>query len=165
MAHPASDGRTSEPTTPAVPGRSIRRVARWLIPLGLLLAIGYLLHMPTQELRLSDGRRFAVLQVDRNTQIRLDPSGVQLGTEQRLLVKYYSEEHDVTAMLAEARDLAPSLFRVADSLGLATLLVKPSRPLFLRAFPLAVISYDVRFVRDSTGQWRESTAAMTNGGA
>jgi hypothetical protein len=121
----------------------------------VLLLAAYFLHTSTKPLTLSDGRRFDVLQYDRNTLALYDPKTGQWDREQRLLVKYYSNSRDRDSMLVEARALAPALFRIADSLGLRVLFLEPAKPLFLRSYPLLIITWHVRFVHDSSGVWEE----------
>ncbi len=131
------------------------RRALWIAAGATVLIAGYLLHTTTKTLGLRDGRQFRLLQYDRNTLALYDPKTGKWDREQRLLVKYYSDRRKRDEMVAEARALAPAFFPIADSLGLRILLLEPSKPLLTRSFPLLVTSWNVRFVHDNSGPWRE----------
>jgi hypothetical protein len=144
-------------TSPHPSKRARLRRALWITAGGTLLFAGYHLHTATKRLGLRDGRQFDLLQYDRNTLALYDPKTGEWEREQRLLVKYYSDRGDRDNMVAEARTLAPVFFPIADSLGLRILLLEPSRPLFTRSFPILITSWNVRFVHDSSGKWKEQS--------
>jgi len=127
----------------------------WITAGATVLFAGYQLHTATKLLGLRDGRQFHLLQYDRNTLSLYDPKTGKWEREQRLLVKYYSDRTERESMVAEARGVAPVFFPIADSLALRILLLEPSRPLLTRSFPLLITSWNVRFVRDSSGTWKE----------
>lgn len=109
----------------------------------------------TQPLRLPDGRSFAVLDFEPHTSVSLAPDGTQT-TEEMFWVRYYANyPEDSAAVIAEARNLAPALYAIADGLYLDIMRLSPSRPIFVRAFPLGVASRELRFERDSLGGWYE----------
>lgn len=122
--------------------------------LASLAAILWFFYVPRQALVLADGRRYEVLQWDRNLSIMIDPHSGTRTTEHRFLVAYYSDSAGAGARL-EARTLAPLISRFADTLGVSIMVIKPTRPIFTRAFPLARRSWEVRYERDSTGKWTE----------
>jgi hypothetical protein len=121
-----------------------------IIVLGVLYYRGW----STQPLNLRDGRSFDVLNYDRHTSYMLSPDGAR-HTEHYFWVRYYANTTGLDSVRAEARLLAPVLFPIADSLGYSRLKLEPSRPLFLRQFPLAVFSLTLEFARDSGGPWHE----------
>jgi hypothetical protein len=128
---------------------------RWaLATLALVFGTLYYRGWSTQPLTLRDGRRFDVLNFDRHVSYTLSANGTR-HTEHSFWVRYYANTTDLDSLRAEARHLAPALFPIADSLGYAHLKLEPSRPVFLRHFPLAVLSLTMDFVRDSSGAWQE----------
>jgi len=137
------------------PSRNHLSKLLWLGAAAIMLVLGGALFTPTKALNLPDGRHFDLLQYDRNTLALYDPKTGTWDRQQRLLIKYYSAYGTSDSMLAEARNLAPQFFRIADSLGLRMILMNPSRPLLVRGFPLLVTSWEVRFVHDSVAGWKE----------
>ena len=133
-----------------------RLIWLWWAVVALVLGFGTLYYRgwSTQPLTLTDGRRFDVLNFDRHVSYTLSADGTR-HTEHSFWVRYYANTADLDSLQAEARHLAPVLFPIADSLGYSHLKLEPSRPVFLRHFPLAVFSFTLNFVRDSSGVWRE----------
>lgn len=145
-----------EPMNSSVESRSFWIRYRWRIILAACLAIlGYWLYTPQHLLRLPDGSSLIVLQADYNTFVQLDPTSGQRFTENRLLVKYYSNLSTMEQMQNEARSLVPKFFAVADQNGLKAIVLKPSVPIFTQSFPLAIKSYYVRFIKSDNGEWKE----------
>ena len=135
------------------------RRRRWVIGIALGLALAAYLYSrgwATQDWRLADGRTIQVLNWDRHLSITVDPSGGAPERDSYFWVRYYAESRDRESMLAEARGLAPLLFPTADSLGYMTMQLDPSYPVGSRLFPIAVVSWHVRFKRDSAGKWKET---------
>lgn len=131
---------------------------RWRIIISVIIVIlTYFLYMPTHTIQLPNGLRLNALQSDINTLIQIDPKSGQKKTEQRLLVKYYSDVKGMEQMQAEARNLVSSFFADADRNKLTVIVLKPTQPVLTRSFPLAVKSYYVRFVKDDTGEWKEKS--------
>ena len=137
------------------PSRSHLAKLLWLGAAAIMLLLGGALFTPTRTLDLPDGRHFDLLQYDRNTLALYDPKSGTWDREQRLLIKYYSTYSTSDNMLAEARTIAPLFYSVADSMGVHIILLNPSRPLLARGFPLLVTTWNARFVRDSSGVWKE----------
>ena len=119
-----------------------------------LAAVLYYRGWSTQPLELADGRTFQVLNFDRHVSYMLERSG-QTTTDRYFWVRYYSSSSDQTTMLAEARTLAPALWPIADSLGFQALVLQPSYPVLFRHFPLAVVSWALRYESTSGRGWHE----------
>jgi hypothetical protein len=145
----------TEPETLAPPARP--RARRYLLFAGsfLLLCALYYSQWSTEPLRLADGREFAVLNFDRHVSFRIGPDGTR-DTVRYFWVRYYANASGVAGMVQEAKGLAPALFPIAEQNGFNRLQLDPSRPVFLRHFPVATMSQSVRFQRDSAGRWREA---------
>jgi hypothetical protein len=141
--------------------RQRRRIDRQLWVIGILCAVGLAMYLyarawSTHAWRLADGRSFQVLNWDRDLSIALDPAGAKVGTDSYFWVRYYASSRNRDSMLVEARGLAPLLYPIADSLGFQSLHLDPSYPVGSRTFPLAVISWHLRFKRDRAGRWKEA---------
>jgi hypothetical protein len=150
---PEEPEKAPDPAPDPAPRR--RRRARWVVvALVILLGVLYSRGWSTQPLTLSDGRSFEVLNFDRHISYLVDRDGSRT-TEHSFYVRYYSDAEGMDAMGAEARDLAPSLFPIAERLGYSILKLQAARPLLFRHFPLVIFSTNLRFVRDSAGAWRE----------
>ena len=135
------------------------RRRRWpwvIVAVALGLGVLYGRGWTTQPLILADGRRFEVLNFDRHLSILVHPDGSR-SSERMLWVRYWSEGTDRASMQAEARSIAPALYPLAERLGYSTVKMDPSRPVLVRRFPLALTSVMVRFDRDSSGAWRETS--------
>jgi hypothetical protein len=147
----------TEPETPP-PAPARPRSRRRLLFAGtfLLLCALYYSQWSTQPLRLADGREFAVLNFDRHVSFRVRPDGAR-DTVRYFWVRYYANASGAAGMVRDAKDLATALFPVAEQNGFNRLQLDQSRPVFLRHFPLAIISHSVRFERDSTGRWHEAS--------
>jgi hypothetical protein len=151
-----SEDSASYEATIARPTSSARHWRRWRWPVLValaLLAFLYYRGWSTELLSFSDGRSFDVLNYDRHVSYTILRDGSRT-SERMFWVRYYSNV-DGEASLDEARQLAPNLFPVAESLGYTILRLDPSHPLFRRHFPLAVLSYRLRFERDTSGHWHE----------
>ena len=128
----------------------------WAIGAGLvgLGAILYYRGWSTQPLQLRDGRTFQVLNFDRHVSYAVAPDG-HTSASRYFWVRYYSSTSDQAAMLAEARTIAPALWPIADSLGFQALVLQPSYPLLFRHFPLAVVSWTLRYEAAPGRGWHE----------
>lgn len=81
------------------------------------------------------------------------------GVDTILRLHYYSQLRRPDLMRKEARRIAPALLAEADKVGLRIVELKPAKPVLWKAFPLANISYNVRYERQADGTWRETTPA------
>lgn len=123
----------------------------------LALLIAYYRSWSTEPMVLPNGQEFAVLKFDRHTSYVVASDGAT-AKDEFLWVRYYANGPDASRDTLEARALAPEIYRLADSLQLATIELQPTRPLLARHFPLIVSSWMLRFTRDSSGNWGEVSA-------
>lgn len=140
----------------STPARPRRRGRLLLASVVVLVCVLYYSQWSTESLRLNDGREFAVLNFDRHVSFRVGPGNVR-DTVRYFWVRYYANTREPDALVSEARELAPALFPIAQQQGFNRLQLDPSRPIFLRHFPLAIVSRSVRFERNAFGEWHEAS--------
>jgi hypothetical protein len=146
-----SEAESAQPPVKATRSRGFR----WLVALVVVAGIAWFLYTPRQVLKLGNGRRYELLQWDRNLSVTINPRSGTQTSEQRFLVVYYSDSTGLEPMRREARAMAPFITQFADTLGVNVMVIRPTTPILTRAFPLARRSWQVRYERDSAGVWTE----------
>jgi hypothetical protein len=145
---------TSRPQTLAM-RRAIRQPLA-VFGFTALAILAFTCHRSTRPLLLPDGHQVALIKVARQTSTGyIMGPGHHRVTEDQLLVSYYSNLADSDLVHAEARTLAAGFIRLADSLGVRTILVEPSKPLLLRSFPILTFAAVSQFTRTTSGAWHE----------
>jgi hypothetical protein len=142
---------TSVPATPAVVARPrkwwTRRKSVSAVIVGVI-GIGYMEYQPIERMGFIGGKPLEVFNLSRYSGVVYDPRTGQSVHEQRLNVG--------ERQLNLARGIAPYFVRVAEEQGLSSLMLLPSHPLFVRRFPIATFSTNIRYDRDSLrGLWVE----------
>jgi hypothetical protein len=150
---------TSVPATPAEVARPrkwwTRRKSVSAVILGVI-GIGYMEYQPIERVGFIGGKPLEVFNLSRYSGVVYDRRTGQSVHEQRLNVGYWATDNDPGRQLNLARGMAPYFIRVAEEQGLSSLMLLPSRPMFLRRFPIATFSTNIRYDRDSLrGLWVE----------
>src|SRR5512138_2484621 len=114
------------PTTAKTSRSKWSRYKWWMLGAGVL-GVGFLLHVPTRDVVLPDGRHLVVIQAGRQSHVRLDPETRSKRSETRLFVEYYTDERDVRLMRREAQTVGPAFFKLAAANDLQVVVVKASR--------------------------------------
>jgi hypothetical protein len=119
-----------------------------------MAGFAYWQYTPRRDVVLPDGRHLDVVSVQRIVSL-VAPTRERVDNQNRLVVRYWSDKQGVEQMGVEARDVEALFYPVAAANHVDVLLVRPSRPVLSRTFPVITISRNVFFSRDSAGVWHE----------
>jgi len=132
-----------------------QRARTWRIGLALgsaaLIALFFLFHQPTQRLEIG-GHAYQVVAYQAQTSYQLILPG-HPEARRYLWLRYYTERRDAADKQAEAEQIAPELYPIAERYGLSEIVLQPSRALLTPTFPLVTRSWNFAYRRDSSGQW------------
>ena len=135
-----------------------RRARVIVVAFAVLCAIGLCMPRKSQPAywRLADGRKFQILNWDRHTQITMSSAVVPESASYYFWVRYITSTHDPDSMATEARELAPLLYRIADSLGFSKLHLDPTYRVSSGVLPNETFSLNLVFERGADGRWIET---------
>jgi hypothetical protein len=147
---PATTAEVARPRKWWTRGKSVSAVIVGVI------GIGYTEYQPIERMGFIGGKPLEVFNLSRYSGVVYDPRTGQSVHGQRLNVGYWATDNDRERQLNLARGMVPYFIRVAEEQRLSSLMLLPSRPLFVRRFPIVIFSTNIRYDRDSLrGLWVE----------
>ena len=120
-----------------------------------LIAVLFWLHQPTRRLEIGGHTYDVVVYQAQTSYQRILPGRPE--TRHYLWLQYYTERQDAGEQQAEAAQLAPQLYPIAERYGLSEIVLQPSRALLTHTFPFVTMSWTLVYGRDSAGQWHAQT--------